>query len=153
MKKVLHFTVLFSALLTSTLALAADIEISDAWVREAPPGTKVMAAYLSIYNASENTDTLTDISSNCCKFVEIHQSLIKDGKMEMRERKGLLLPPARSIDFTPGDLHVMLIKPRRRFRDGDNIELEFTFLHSAPVKINAPVKKATGAEHEHHSSH
>lgn len=153
MKTILKLVTLLCVFFTSTQGIAAGIQINDAWVREAPPGATVMAAYLTINNTSDSNDTLTGVSSNCCKFVEIHQSLVKNGQMEMLERKDLSLPAKTNVSFTPGDLHLMLIEPVARLREGDCIELAFRFAHHAPVTIRATVKKSTGAAHEHHGNH
>lgn len=153
MKRAIKFIFLLSILLNSTRIFAEDIQIDDAWVREAPPGASVMAAYLTINNATEDSNALISVNSSCCKKVEIHQSLVKNGQATMLQRKSIHLPAETNISFEPGGLHLMLIEPGKRLREGDIIELEFTFSSHEPVKVKAAVRKVTGAGQQNHNNH
>jgi copper(I)-binding protein len=134
-------------------ALAADITIEDAWVREAPPNVKILAAYMTINNSGEEKNSLLSVNSDCCEKIEIHQSLLQDGKAKMIQRNSILLPAETNINFEPGGLHLMLINPRKKLREGNEIELKFNFSSHESISVKANVKKVTGGETHHHMHH
>ena len=61
----------------------ASIHIHNAWVREAPPNAKMLAAYLIIENHSKNNVTLNTVTSPMFDKVEIHRTEIHDGMAHM----------------------------------------------------------------------
>lgn len=154
----LFFTICISisSLVVSSFAQADDIKIEDLWVREAPPGVRIFAAYMTINNTAESSDTLLSVGSNCCAKVEIHQSIVKDGHAKMVERKSIHLPAETNVSFEPGGLHLMLIDPNRNFRkkmrDGNEVELTFNFSSNKSITLKAKIKKSTGEVH-HHNHH
>lgn len=155
MQKVLTTVISMMFLFGSNGLLAADIVIEDAWVREAPPNAKILAAYMTINNSGEEKDSLLSVDSNCCKKIEIHQSVVKDGQAKMIQRKSLLIPAEANINLEPGGLHLMLINPRKfhrnKMREGNEVEMTFNFATHEAITIKAKIKKVTGADpHAHH---
>ncbi len=138
-------------------ASAADkLDVHDAWAREAPPKTSVMAAYLTLHNPSSRVYTLTSLSSPDFNRVEMHRTEQHDGMSKMLPVPQVILNGKDHISFQPGGMHLMLMNPKKRLRVGDNITLTqfFTDQHStqSPMGISLPVKKAT-ANTKQHSSH
>lgn len=148
---------LIALLLTAPgLSLAADtIAVHDAWVRAAPPGIKVLAAYMTIDNHSTNAQTLSSVSSPQFRSVEIHRTEIKDGVASMSAAPSLAIPAHGTLSFSPNSYHLMLIGTRQTLRAGDQVELRLQFdgqpvqtVH-APVRADAP-SDAGMMQHHHH---
>ncbi len=81
-------------LMTSLLAIAdGNIVVHDAWVREAPPGAPVLAAYFTLENTGSKEDKL--VAVHCPDFdkVEIHATEIRDGVARMIALDALPIPP------------------------------------------------------------
>lgn len=157
-------------LLLSSPALAvkpvADgLEAHDSWVREAPPNAQVMAAYLTLHNHSPKTRTLISLSSPSFQRVEMHRTEQHDGMTKMLAVSRVMLNRNGSVSFQPGGMHLMLIKPKKRYVTGDTISLTLIFADESTMMITVPVKKGTGndghtmqhgehkALHDNHHAH
>ena len=137
-----------------TTASAGNIEIHDAWVREAPPNSEVMAAYLTLHNHSPKSYTLVSVSSPDFERVEMHRTEQHDGMATMLPVSRVILSTKGSVRFQPGDMHLMLMKPKKHLVEGNLISLTLHFADDSSMMINAPVKKATGEdEHAMHHDH
>ncbi|MCF6336536.1 MAG: copper chaperone PCu(A)C [Gammaproteobacteria bacterium] len=147
-------------LMMTTINAADKLHVHDAWAREAPPKTSVIAAYLTLQNPSPSMYTLTGLSSPDFKRIEMHRTEQHDGMSKMLPVPQVILNSKGHIVFRPGGMHLMLINPKKRLKAGDNITLTlfFTDEHStnSSLEISLPVKKATAntlhnGQHDSHS--
>ena len=122
----------------------------SAWVREAPPGASVLAAYLTIENPGPKTETLVSVSSPNFAAGEIHVTEIKDGTASMTHLTSMAIPAHGRQVLAPGGAHLMLIRPRRALHAGDNITLRLRFKSGKTLNTPATV---TRAEHTPDHSH
>ncbi len=74
------FLVLFSL---NHVSADENITVQNAWIREAPPGIKIMAGYLEIENLSDKTLALMSAESTEFERIEFHLSQIEDGIAKM----------------------------------------------------------------------
>ncbi len=139
MKSWLAALTLFCA--TPTPTLAADvIAVHDAWVRAAPPGATVLAAYLTIDNHSADAQVLSGASSPQFARVEIHRTEFKNGVASMNAQPRVAIPAHATLSFAPDGYHLMLIGPRNPLRAGDHVELRIRFDGHVDQWIHAPVR-------------
>lgn len=117
------------------------LRIQRAWSPEAPPVVKVLAAYMILENTGAADRHIVRLSSPDFDRVEIHRMQAKDGMMRMVEQKSLLLPAGRAVTLQPGDLHMMLIGPRRVFRDGDHFTITVELDDGQRQSVQVPVRK------------
>lgn len=85
--------------------------------------------------------------------VEIHTVDTEQGVMRMRQLvEGPALPASWEVELAPGGYHLMLVGPRRRFAEGEQVTIELTFERAGAVRIAFPVRPlgATAAEQVHH---
>ncbi|VAW98902.1 hypothetical protein MNBD_GAMMA22-1359 [hydrothermal vent metagenome] len=136
-------TLLTTILLSSvTNSWAKDlITLSDAWVADAPPNSKMYAGYLSIKNHSDKTFELITVSSPMFKKIEIHKTQIINNIARMIEQNGLTINKKSATLFTSGDLHLMMIEPKSTIKLGNKITLTFKFKNTLVKSITATVKK------------
>lgn len=153
-----------TGLLTTTLlsclcmlqAVQAEspIAIDSAWIREAPPATSVLAAYMTINNASESDQQITGMDSPDFRSAEIHRTVVEDGVAKMLPVSGLDVAAGDSISLEPGGLHVMLFDPQRPLREGDTATLIVHTASGAAISVQATVVRKTGDDagndHSHH---
>lgn len=151
-------TITLSALLLclSTAVFAADssqgiLEVHEPWVREAPPVVKVLAGYFTLHNHTDKTHTVLSVSSPQFNRVEIHHTQLKNDTARMLPVPKIKISPLGKVVFEPGGLHLMLIKPEKIYRSGDNIHLTLHLSDKSTFDFTAPVKKSHGMED--HSSH
>lgn len=89
----------------------AELQISDAWIRDMPPTVPVRAGYLSIHNPETSPMKIVAIKSEAFESVEIHRTIEKDGTMRMERVPELNIPANSTVQFAPGGLHLMLMQP------------------------------------------
>ena len=117
---------LIFVLLLPGLALA-DLEFSDARIKNLPPTVPVRAGYVKIHNPGETTVTLVGARSDKFAGVEFHRSLMQDGMMRMEPVAEISIAAGTSLELAPGGLHMMLMQPTEATVPGDKIELFLMF--------------------------
>jgi len=139
---------------SATAALAADVEVKDAWVRGTVTGQKATGAFLEI--TSKSGATLVGAASPVAGVSEIHEMKMDGGIMKMRAVERLQLPAGKPVQLAPGGYHVMLLNLKQPLKRGDSVAL--TLQVETPgkkveaVQIKAEVRDlaATPAgEHQH----
>ena len=118
---------IFILLLNAPLLLADGIVITDSWIREAPPTSRVLAGYFIVLNRDQKDHVIVSAKSKDFVGVEIHFSKVQQGMMKMEKQDNILLPEGEMFHFKPGGYHLMLIKPKRKLRSGDKVEIILRF--------------------------
>ena len=127
----------------NTLALAeVDVQIDHAWVREAPPGARMMAAYMTLINRGKEDITLADVNSPAFRMVMLHKSVMVDGMARMSHVDELVIPAGASVALEPGSFHLMMPAPDTRLVSGDKVEFILEFTDDSQVRVQAEVRKA-----------
>ena len=139
-------------LLAATSLAGADsgLQVSEPWVREAPPTSRVLAAYLTLVNTGDNTVTVTAISSPDFKNAEIHRTVIEAGVARMLPVKQLEVPAGGQLMLEPGGHHLMLFDPLRTLTAGETVTLIIHMNDGKQLSATAPVIRKTGEDHSHH---
>ena len=143
-------TLLLLFLLSAAMAGPA-VDVEAPWVREAPPASTVLAAYMVLRNTGDTVYTITRIDSPDFSDARIHRSIVEDGVAKMLPVDELQLPVSGSVSLEPGGLHLMLFDPLRPLRAGDNVTLVIHGREGASITVIAPVVRNTGGhDHNHH---
>ena len=118
------------ALFVIALTLAAsasgasdDLIISDAWVRETPPGKMMTAGYASIENLSKDVITITGVSAEVAGHTSLHETRIERDRSTMRPVAQLSIKAGERVSLKPGGLHIMLMKLSESLTDGQSIDI------------------------------
>jgi len=130
-----------------------NIKISDAWISESPPTVFVLAAYAKIHNSSNQTQTLTSISSPSFEKIELHLSKVINDVAKMEKQNSFSIPENSSLELTPGAYHLMLFNPESPLEIGDTVPLTFNFSDNTSYTTQAVVKKRNTNDHEHNHDH
>ena len=125
--------------------------ISDVWVKATVPGGSVTGAYMQIRSATPLK--LVKIDSPAARLIELHESKMTDGVMEMKALDGVDIPAGMRVTLKPGGMHVMMMKIAKPIVAGDNVPLTLTFIgadkKSFQIKVNAVAKEKDGGAHHH----
>jgi len=121
-----------------------SLSVLEPWARATPPGATVGGAFLVIENPGA-ADQLLRIESPVSGTVEMHQTSMKDGMMQMREVKSLTVPAHGQVRFAPGGLHVMLLGLKHPLVEGQHFPMTLVFQNAGSVKVDVIVK-GLGAE-------
>lgn len=120
---------------------AAQVQVSGAWIREAPPGAQLNAGYIVLTSLLERELVLNSASSPAFELVELHDMTMTDGMMEMRELSEMRIPSKASLVLSPGGKHLMLKMPRERPVEGMHVPVVFEFENLAPLEVLFPVRR------------
>ena len=155
----------FSLLLAASLATpaladvtAGPLVISEPWSRATPPGAKVGGGYLTIQNTGAEPDTLVSVASPASEKTELHLMKTEDGVMTMRPATdGVEIPPGKTLTLEPGGYHIMFIRPKAPFVQGETVPLTLTFAKAGPVEVELTISPigAPGPKTDHsmHMNH
>lgn len=143
-----------SAMLFATNALAAEVSVSDAWVRATAPGQDSGSIQFSI--TSQQEAKLVEASSPVAGKAELHSMSHENGMMEMRPVDSIALPAGKAVDLAASGKHIMLIGLKHPLKAGDSIPFTLTVQYAdkskATVKASAEVR-SIAAPHETHPQH
>lgn len=127
---------------SSWLAVAdSGILVEDAWVREAPPSARMLAAYMIIRNSSDRDRVLVDVESPQFRHVMLHKSEVVDGVARMLHQDEILVPAQGSVVLEPGSYHLMMPAPETHLSAGDTVDFTLTFANGDNVQVQAEVRK------------
>lgn len=129
------------------------IVVKNAWVREAPPVSPVLAGYMTIENHTGKTVELTAVKSSAFQKIEIHRTIHKDGVASMEAQNSLPIKAEGKVKLKPGGTHLMLINPTKKLKAGDTVTFTLVFANGSKSIVGAPVKKARSMSSDHHHGH
>lgn len=142
---------LFYIFITVQPVLAKNsIEITDAWISEAPPTVKILAGYFTIRNLSEDSVDLVAAQSPAFERVEFHLTKTEGGVARMQKEETITIPAQSDFSFSPGAYHLMLFNPTNAPKSGDLIPLQLTFSNGIRIAVEAEVIRGDHSGHHHH---
>lgn len=133
---------LAASLATPALAdvTAGSIVVSEPWSRATPPGARVGGGYMTIRNNGTEADTLVSVASTVSEKTELHLMKTEDGVMTMRPAEGgVEIPAGETLTLEPGGYHVMFIRPKAPFKQGESVPLTLTFAKAGAVEVELVV--------------
>lgn len=117
-----------------------SLEFVDSWVRAAPPGTQMTAAFGVLQNETDSELEITAWSSPAYADVSLHRTEIVEGVSKMREVPVLVIPAGESVALAPGGYHLMLMMPLQDVESGQSVPLHATTLDGRGFRFEAPVE-------------
>ena len=139
---------LFAAALA--LPAAAQVQVSDPWVRSTVPAQKATGAFMTLKSAGEAK--LVSAASPVAKVVEVHEMAMKDNVMQMRAVESIALPAGKAVALKPGGYHVMLMELVKPIDAGASVPITLTFVGKDGKKFTQEVKaeaRAPGDDGKH----
>lgn len=152
MKKILAVIVLALASAGVQAQEAAQLMVSDAYVRGLPPTAANTAAYMTLMNHGNEVLELTGASSPVADMVMLHESFEDEGMMSMRHVDSASVPVGGELHLATGGLHLMLIGLKRPLAAGDEVELTLQFAGGLQKSLVVPVRsvRAESSDHRNH---
>ena len=142
----LRLIVLLCSLVTGVVY--AEIIVTDATVRLLPPGVPNTAAYFSIQNQSDTDQTLVGASADFVAKAEIHNHILVDDMMSMKQQSEVVIQPGETVSFSPGGLHIMLFGLKQPLREGQSVVFSLQTKEGKLISVTAKV--ALPSAHSHH---
>ncbi|MDI6747834.1 MAG: copper chaperone PCu(A)C [Rhodocyclaceae bacterium] len=123
--------------------MADQVSVADPYVRLAPPGAKVTAAFMTLRNSSDKAALVVTADSAVANVTELHNHINDGGVMRMRQVKEIVVPAQGEVSLKPGSYHVMLIDMKAPLKDGDAVAITLGFADGSSKIVEAPVKRPT----------
>lgn len=135
---------------TPIAAPTAHLSVEGAWVRTTTGAkdTSMTAAFMTLVNPGEATVQLTSVECPGADIAQLHEMVMRTGKMVMQEVKGgISIPAGSNTHLTPGGYHIMLIKLQQGFAVGDRVSLTLHFSDGGSLVVQVPVKQYVEEDH------
>ncbi len=138
MKKI---TLSLCLLAAATLA-QAQVTIHAPWVRGTVPMQQASGAFMQL--SADKTTRLVAAQSPVAKVAELHEMVMDNNVMKMRQIPGLDIVPGSTLDLKPGGFHIMLIELKQQLKGGDVVPITLIFEDTQTKKqftqeVQAPV--------------
>ena len=139
---------------------AGSLTISAPWSRATPKGAAVAAGFLVIHNSSGSADRLLGGESEAAKEVQVHEMVMENQVMKMRQLvQGLEIPAGATVELKPGGNHMMLMGLARPLNQDDRYKMSLSFERAGKVVVDfrvggvgGPAPAAShGALHDGHA--
>jgi len=118
------------------------LTFSKVWIAEAPPVSRVLAAYMKIENHTDEDIKISSATSPSFSSTTFHKTIFEDGMAKMRHQDSLIIPANNSLELKRGGLHMMLFNPVTPLRAGDSVSFSFELDNQNTITVDASVKKA-----------
>ena len=134
------------ALAMSSAALCADsyptdsLRIDHPFARATPPGAKTGGVFVTIDNASNQSDRLLRASTPIAAGVVLHQMVVDGGVMKMRAVPSLEINPGGRLELKPNGYHLMLLDLKQPLKVGEKFPLTLTFERGGALLISVVVE-------------
>ncbi len=123
------------------LPSSGTIEVDNPWIRMVPSVSPNSAAYVSISNGTEESVTLTGISSQLADRIEIHNVEVDAaGTMSMFEIDSLEIEPDSTTVLEPSGAHIMIYGLKEPLTEGEMVTMMLSFDNQPPIPVNFSVK-------------
>ncbi|MCK4742715.1 MAG: copper chaperone PCu(A)C [Sulfuriflexus sp.] len=139
--------------LTSPFVVAENLTIDDAWIREAPPVSRVQAAYAIFKNDQSSDIEIVSASSSAFKKIEFHKTISENGLTKMRQQASIAISAKESAVLKPEGMHMMLFNPVTPLRAGEKVDINFKLSNGNSMTSSFTVKKVSGSDHHQHMHH
>jgi copper(I)-binding protein len=132
------------AALFIALPAAAQVTVTDAWVRGTVAGQMATGAFMKLQSAKDAR--LLEAASPVAGVVEIHEMALENNVMRMRAVPALPLPAGRTVELKPGGYHVMLMDLKQQMKEGEVVPVTLvveTAGKRETIEVKAPVRAPT----------
>lgn len=139
--------------LLAPVTWGAQLVSQDPWIRTAPPSSRILAAYVILTNSSPKPITLVGVSSAVFSGVEMHSTIIESSIARMERDSTVTVLAGKTTRFEPSGRHLMLIDPKQKLTQGDNIPITFTFDDGSSQVVTFKVRDGLDPTIDHDQIH
>ena len=133
-----------AAALLVALPAAAQVTVTDPWIRGTVQGQMATGAFMKLQSAKDAR--LVEAASPVAGVVEIHEMTLQNNVMRMRAVKALDLPAGRAVELKPGGYHVMLMDLKQQMKEGETVPVTLVVESGGKretIEVKVPVRAPT----------
>lgn len=116
------------------------MQIRDAWVRWLP-GNLPAGGYVTLVNSSDRAISLISASSPDYAQVSMHRSQTAGGISQMLPVDKITVDAHSTVEFGAQGYHLMLERPTRALRPGDQVSVTLQFAGSPAVTATLAIRE------------
>ncbi|GAA4335177.1 hypothetical protein GCM10023144_28130 [Pigmentiphaga soli] len=155
----MKFRTLFAALPLALAAFGAhahgyklgQIDIGHPWSRATVAGQPTGGGFMKLTNHGAD-DKLVAVRSDISASAELHTMKMEDNVMRMRQVDGIALPAGKTVELSPGGLHIMFMKLKAPLKQGESFPATLVFEKAGQIKVDFKIE-APGAGAGGHDMH
>jgi periplasmic copper chaperone A len=157
------------ALLTSLAALMllnacadpAPLYVDQAWIGLSPQAGNPSSGYFTVHGGPEAV-TLRDVTADGAQRIEMHESMMQGGMMQMKPLDAVEVPAKTTVAFAPGGKHLMIWGINPAVVSAGKMQMTLLFSNGDRILVDAEIRKPGGGEQQsstmngmaaHHESH
>ena len=147
MKRILASLVALA--LSASAAFAHDftlgnLEIDHPASKATLPGQPVGGGFMTITNKGGEADRLLAITApDVSDDVQLHEMAIENDVMKMRQLPdGIEIPAGATVELKSGGLHVMFMRIKHPFKEGETFKATLTFEKAGAVDVDFKIGAA-----------
>jgi len=144
-KQLSIFFVIFTIFIANSTAheyKIGNLKILHPYIIETPPGAITAGGYMKIINTGNQSYNLAAIVVGFAKAAEIHEIIMENDVMKMREVKGGLEISAHgSVELKLGEYHIMFMNLLKPIIKGEIYEGILYFEKAGNIKVVFTVEK------------
>lgn len=106
-----------------------------------------------LHNDGDEPLVLVGAETSVAGEVQLHRTIIENETARMVHQPNISIPARSSLEFKPGDYHLMLMKPRQKLKAGDEIEITLQFEDGSSQSATFAVHKGMPMEQDMHHHH
>ncbi len=137
----MRLLVFIGLMLVAALTRAGDLRVSDAWIREAPPGASVHAGFARLHNDGARELAIVNVESEAFSSVEMHEMSMAGGVMRMRPLAHVAIAADADHAFAPGEEHLMMFGAKRALKAGDRVTVTLILDDDQRVDVEFEVRR------------
>ncbi len=132
-----------------------SIVVEGPWARASAGPARAGAAYMTLVNRGDETDSLVAVRSDVAKRTELHTHLMDGGVMQMRQVEAIEVSPGTPTVLQPGGLHVMFMGLHAPLKEGDSFPVTLEFRNAGEITVEVAIQGvgAKGMSHDGHGQH
>ena len=130
-----------------------DVSAMNPWTRAVPMAGMNAAGYMMLKNSGDKAITLVSFKTDASAKTSLHET-VKSGDMVSMKAlpKGITIPANGTVELKPGGLHLMFMKLKQPFAEGDEIPVTLIF-DSGKEITTSMVVKPIGTTESHGKMH
>lgn len=132
-----------AALLVCTSAFAADLRVTDSWIRWIPGGAP-SGGYFTVHNDSAVPIELLGVRSPDYGMVMLHRTVTEGTTSRMLDVDKVAVPAHGELRFAPGGYHLMMMRPSPKVKVGGEVTVELRFSGGRTLDARFPVRGPGG---------
>lgn len=129
--------------LFAAAAAAANLEVSNGWIRLLPSPVPA-GGYFEVRNNASAPAQLVGVSSPAFAEAMLHETMEEKGQSMMMPVERIEVPARGNVVFKPGGYHLMLMKPTRAIKVGDRVPVTLEFADGQKVTAQFEVRGPAG---------